>query len=718
MYIHGSSVGSKRGVTFNGRSTSIRDSYISGIYSTSQDSQAIGGWNGPGPFQISNNYLEAAGENVMFGGAPTAIPNLIPSDITITGNYFNKPLNWLNTNIVVKNLFELKNAQNVLIRGNIFENLPTSAQVGKAVAQTPRAECGTYPAQTWVVVKNLRYEYNIFRNVNRVVGLTGYDTSCGNVGSGQDLTISQNLFYDVLDSSIVPLAAKNITIEHNTMINANAIILTDVGPTTGLVMTDNLAMLGTLGIWGSGYGSGFATLDYYFPGYLVNNNAFVDGAASESKYPAGNFWPATADVGWVNPAADDYRLQSTSPYLHAATDGTMLGADVQKIMDITANVISGGGVEKTYSIAATPTSITPEGNLTVSWTTSSPGSTDQIALFSPVSPIPLWSGSTNGLSIGTLMAQAPSKTGQYVFRYLVDKKAVASSVPVTVATIQPSFTVVASTNSVAPGEALSVTFTADVNRGSKDWVGLFSSAQGKYVWTTYTNGAATGTYTIAAPATEGQYQFIYNQNDSATTSAKSQVVTVAQTAPTGYSVIPSLAAVSPGTNLTISWTADPAGVSTNDYIGLYPVGGGTLSAVWTGTTSGAVSGSRSVTAPTKTGTYEFRYMRGGFALPAAISVPIAVNVAVVLKSSATKVRQGNAVTVTWSISSGSNSQDSIILCLATVTTTSPALWTGATAGAITGSISLTAPAVSGRYVFRYIAADGKVLAESSVFTVF
>ena len=28
-------------------------------------SQAIGGWNGPGPYVISNNFLEAAGENVM-----------------------------------------------------------------------------------------------------------------------------------------------------------------------------------------------------------------------------------------------------------------------------------------------------------------------------------------------------------------------------------------------------------------------------------------------------------------------------------------------------------------------------------------------------------------------------------------------------------------------------------------------------------------------------
>ena len=44
------------------------------------------GWNGPGPFLIENNYLEAAGENVMFGGSDPSIANLVPSNITIRRN--------------------------------------------------------------------------------------------------------------------------------------------------------------------------------------------------------------------------------------------------------------------------------------------------------------------------------------------------------------------------------------------------------------------------------------------------------------------------------------------------------------------------------------------------------------------------------------------------------------------------------------------------------
>src|SRR6478736_4998060 len=49
------------------------------------------GFNGPGPFTITNNYLEAAAENIMFGGADPGIPGLVPSDIVISDNFITKP---------------------------------------------------------------------------------------------------------------------------------------------------------------------------------------------------------------------------------------------------------------------------------------------------------------------------------------------------------------------------------------------------------------------------------------------------------------------------------------------------------------------------------------------------------------------------------------------------------------------------------------------------
>src|SRR5262245_40941188 len=68
-YIHGNpSDTSRRGVALNSASTAVIDSYISECHESGADSQAIAGWNGPGPFKIVNNYLEGAGENFMLGG--------------------------------------------------------------------------------------------------------------------------------------------------------------------------------------------------------------------------------------------------------------------------------------------------------------------------------------------------------------------------------------------------------------------------------------------------------------------------------------------------------------------------------------------------------------------------------------------------------------------------------------------------------------------------
>jgi PKD repeat protein len=97
LYVHGDpDVGQKRCIALNAGDTTIRDSYIADCKSVSQDSQAIGGWNGPGPYLIENNYLEGAGENVMFGGADPWIDGLVGSGITIRRNYFTRPMAWRN----------------------------------------------------------------------------------------------------------------------------------------------------------------------------------------------------------------------------------------------------------------------------------------------------------------------------------------------------------------------------------------------------------------------------------------------------------------------------------------------------------------------------------------------------------------------------------------------------------------------------------------------
>src|SRR5687768_7227891 len=157
----------QRGISLNSADTSIINSHISDIHLAGFDTQAICGWNGPGPFQIINNYLEAAGENIMFGGSLPAIRNLIPSNIEIRRNHFSKPLSWYvsdssyaGVHWSVKNLFELKNARRVVVEGNVFENNWTDAQAGRAIVFSPRPS----DSGSWAVVEDVLFQNNIVRN--------------------------------------------------------------------------------------------------------------------------------------------------------------------------------------------------------------------------------------------------------------------------------------------------------------------------------------------------------------------------------------------------------------------------------------------------------------------------------------------------------------------------------------------------------------------------
>ena len=95
VWVHGDPAGElKRGIALNSAHTTIVRSTVSEVGVKGQDSQAIGGWNGPGPFTIADNRLQGAAENVMFGGAAPSIAGLVPSDIVVRGNLIDKPLEW------------------------------------------------------------------------------------------------------------------------------------------------------------------------------------------------------------------------------------------------------------------------------------------------------------------------------------------------------------------------------------------------------------------------------------------------------------------------------------------------------------------------------------------------------------------------------------------------------------------------------------------------
>ena len=340
LYIHGDPlVGGKRGITLNSQSTSVKNSYISDIKSTTQDSQAICGWNGPGPFHIINNYLEASGENIMFGGSPTSIPDMVPSNIVIQKNHLFKPLSWkvgdptyAGTKWIVKNNFELKNARHVTFDSNVVENCWAQGQSGIPIMFTVRTEHGLMP---WAVVENVTFTNNIVRNVLGGISLLGIDVN--NSGVGRNFIIQNNLFDNVNGRFIGTTAIENLTVDHNTAFQTTFVLEFDVLPNTGLVYQNNISPHGK-GIFGSGSSEGIRSLAEYAPGSIVRRN--VIAGANAAIYPLDNYFPASIyDVDFVDMSAGNYALAPTSPYIGLGTDGKDLGVDFAALQLATAGVV-------------------------------------------------------------------------------------------------------------------------------------------------------------------------------------------------------------------------------------------------------------------------------------------------------------------------------------------------------------------------------------------
>ncbi|HEY1678892.1 MAG TPA: hypothetical protein VGG04_14345 [Candidatus Sulfotelmatobacter sp.] len=157
LWVHGTARGETvRGIMLSRISyAAVINSYFSDFHCVAKtgacvDSQAIAGGTGDGPsgpFKIENNYLEAAGECVMFGGGEATAT---PADIEIRRNHLFKPMSWMKGQpgftggpdgnpFIVKNLFELKNGQRVLFENNVLENTWGGfTQTGFAVLLSPK----------------------------------------------------------------------------------------------------------------------------------------------------------------------------------------------------------------------------------------------------------------------------------------------------------------------------------------------------------------------------------------------------------------------------------------------------------------------------------------------------------------------------------------------------------------------------------------------------
>jgi len=324
-YLHGDKAkGTRRGIALNGREMTIADSYLADFKEVGADSQAIAGWNGPGPFSIVNNYLGAAGENLMFGGADPTIQDLVPSDIEIRKNYLAKPLAWKSGEPsyegkawTVKNLLELKNARRVVIEDNLLEGNWPQGQNGFAVLFTVRNQDGAAP---WSTVEDVTFANNVVRGSASGVNILGKD-DIRQSQLARKITIRNNLFEDIGGKrwggggtlfQILGGAAQ-VVIEHNTALQSGSIIVAEGPPHEGFVYRGNIALHNAYGIIGTGTGPGNGTVERYFPGGVFEGNVIVGG--DPARYPRGNYFPGSLnDVRFADPADGNYRLADGSRY--------------------------------------------------------------------------------------------------------------------------------------------------------------------------------------------------------------------------------------------------------------------------------------------------------------------------------------------------------------------------------------------------------------------
>ena len=366
----------------------VINSYLSGMNCVARsgkctDASAVGGGNGDlptGTFKIVNNFLEASGENVFFGGSGATVN---PTDIEIRRNHLFRPMTWKEGEpgyapspsgnpYIVKNHMELKNAQRLLFEGNLLQNSWGGfSQTGHSICLNPRNQANKCPKCR---VLDITIRFNRIRNVAGVFSIsnslskTGGDAADGGRYSIHDV-IADNLHqqdYKGGGSFLSLLSVKpplhDVHFDHVTGIVRNLLIaILDKGE-----KIDNFSMTNSVFVIGdrrpplASAGGGpencatktqkrgpEAVLNECFTNYKFDKNLIVGGRQS---WPAGVFTVSSPEAAGFRDLKDgisaDPRLcrakgsncAKVSPGAGAASGGRDLGADVDAVEAAIAGV--------------------------------------------------------------------------------------------------------------------------------------------------------------------------------------------------------------------------------------------------------------------------------------------------------------------------------------------------------------------------------------------
>jgi len=372
------------GITYG----ALIDSYANDFHCISSvgactDAKVVGGGNSKlpgGPYKITNNFLEASTEGILFGGGSATTT---PTDIEIRHNHFFKPLMWMpgqpnfvggpaGNPFMVKNLLELKNAQRVLIEGNIFEySWGGFSQAGYALLLTPKNQASGCPI---CEVTDVTIRYNTFSHSGAGISMANVPDDNGAIGNAgerysiHDITlddINAGYYAAVAGSSSGTLfqvlsgwptsSLNSISINHVTGFGDPKSKIISLGNNTaypwmyGFNLTNSIVGQALYPVWSAGGSSSCAaanlpatSLNACFTSWTFNHNAVVATTYSTSQWPTGNYFPASASAvqftNFSNGKGGNYKLLSGSPYANAGSDGKDLGADINAIQAAIAGV--------------------------------------------------------------------------------------------------------------------------------------------------------------------------------------------------------------------------------------------------------------------------------------------------------------------------------------------------------------------------------------------
>jgi len=343
----------RRGVRLDGIRCAVVNCRIAGIVdANNSDSQAVWCHEAVGPLRISNNYLEAAAENFMSGGVG-GVANL-PSDIHFHNNHCFKPESWIGV-YAIKNQFELKTGQRVLVENNVFENCWVSGQTGTAFVLKSDGQSGANLPQ--MVVRDVVVRNNHVKGCVEWWSLSAAQSTStqtmtnvtirGNLCSNPRGTGNRNLI--LKGSGARPI--EGLTFENNTLIGTTSYLSWVMDPGSAYTGTksatfafnDNIVYNGSSsGWWGaSAVAAGMANISAQWTTVSVERNGTM-GVKTSGAYPASNIGSGAQTVAsaqFVDSAAGNYRLGAGSPFKGIGLAGADPGMNQDTLEAAIAGVV-------------------------------------------------------------------------------------------------------------------------------------------------------------------------------------------------------------------------------------------------------------------------------------------------------------------------------------------------------------------------------------------